>query len=349
MNPIIILIASIALVAGWFGFDRMYNPTRKANLELAPVVREAHTERLLTVRALAFFLILDFIITAIGILIAAAVIAVVAPPANKTLGEAYGLVLGSSAGANEGLLNPIALPGALVNFIGMLGAVYVSQRFVRGKNFTDLGLRFYKIAPLDILAGLLCGPIAFALIFMLERNVGYIAGTHGPTFDWVALLGYALTFLLIAVGEEIVVRGYILQTLNGGWDGGVAIVASSLFWGVTHLLNPYSNPIAALDITVVGVVFAYAYLITGHLWLPIALHFAWNFAEGAIFGFPVSGYTLPNGIFQPYIEGPNAVTGGDFGPEGGIIMVVALVVLGGLLYGWSKVRQPPTPTPTTQK
>lgn len=345
MNPIIILVAGVALVLGWLSFDRVYNPTKAASLKLEPTVRETRTERLLAVRALAFFFILNFMLTAVGVLVGALIVALVAPPKNANFVVAYGQALIQAGGAADGPLNPMALGGAIIGFGAAIGAVFISQKYIRGESILDLGLRYYKVAPLDMIAGLLFGPIAFAIVFVTERSAGYVVGTRGPTFDAGQIIIYLLTFLLVAVSEEIVVRGYILRTLNTAWDGAIAIVASSVFWGLAHLLNPHSSPIAALDITVAGLVFAYAYVISGRLWLPIALHFAWNFAEGVIFGFPVSGYLLPNAIFQPYVEGPNAVTGDGFGPEGGVIMMLALAVVGGLLFGWSKVRQAPVPKP----
>lgn len=342
MNPIVLLIAGVALLILWFGFDRALNPDSSENQKLEPTVRERRIAQVAAVRALAFFYVLDFVVTAVCVLIGALLFATFAPPPKTTFADAYGQAILSTSGVN-GPLNPAELGGAIVNFIGAIVAVIITQRFMRGRRVWDLGLRPYKLAPLDTVAGLLFAPITLAVVFVVERSLGYIVGTKGPTFDWGQLSLYFLTFLLVAFSEEIVVRGFFLQTLNSGWDGTVAVIGSSVFWGLTHILNPSSSPIAALDIMVVGLIFAYAYVITGHLWLPIALHLAWNLAEAAIFGFPVSGFMLKQPVFQPFIEGPAAVTGGNFGPEGGIVMVFALAVLGGLLFGWSKVRQPPAP------
>lgn len=344
MNPIVILVVGAALLLGWVGIDRVYNPELPANKKLDLETQDKRTNWLVAIRDLAFFFALSFMFMAICVLVASLISALFFPPPHTNFGDAYEQALVSTS-TGSGPLNPATIWGALITFIATVAAVYVSQRFIRGQNILDLGLRPYKVAPLDVVAGLLFGTIVIAVIFFVERARGSIIGVSGPTYDWGALAVYLLTFLLIAVSEELVVRGYVLQVLNKGWDGAVAVVGSSIYWGLAHAINPGANVIGILDIIVAGLIFAYAYVLSGHLWLPIALHLAWNFAEGAIFGFPVSGFVSPNSVFQTYVTGPSAITGGNFGPEGSVLMVLALAVAGALLFGWSKVRQPPTPKP----
>lgn len=344
MNPIVILVVGAALLLGWVGVDRVYNPELPANQKLDLESQDKRTNWLVAIRDLAFFFALSFMFMAICVLGAALISASFFPPPHTNFGDAYEQAIISSS-TGSGPLNPATIWGALITFISTIAAVFISQRFIRGKSVLDLGLRPYKVAPLDVIAGLLFGPIVIAVIFFVERAQGSIVGIGGPSYDWGALVIYLLTFLLIAISEELVVRGYVLQVLNTGWNGSVAVIGSSIYWGLAHVLNPGSNIIAVLDIIVAGLIFAYAYVLSGHLWLPIALHLAWNFAEGAIFGFPVSGFLLPNSVFQTYITGPTAITGGNFGPEGSVLMVLALALAGALLFGWSKVRQPPAPKP----
>jgi membrane protease YdiL (CAAX protease family) len=268
------------------------------------------------------------------------VIAIIESIGGQGFGDAFTDTINSASGG-DGSLNPLSLWGALATLIATVTAVWLSQRFARGKSILDLGLRLYRELPLDALLGLVLGPLLFAVIFQLEQLFGYLVGNRGPTFSWGDLIQYFVIFVCVAVSEELVVRGYFLQVLNEVWGGQVAIIVTSLFWGFAHLLNPRATLLGALNIVVAGALFAYAYSMTGKLWLPIILHFSWNFAEGAIFGYPVSGYPVSGTIFEPLVNGPQELTGGLFGPEGGILSLLAILIGGLVLYGWDKIRRPP--------
>ena len=96
---------------------------------------------------------------------------------------------------------------------------------------------------------------------------------------------------------------------------------------------------ALLGLFLSGLFLAYAYIRTRQLWLPIGLHLGWNFFEGSIFGFPVSGQYFYQVIRQT-VSGPDLITGGAFGPEGGLILIPALL-LGAVGISWyTKDRQP---------
>ncbi|HBR33767.1 MAG TPA: CPBP family intramembrane metalloprotease domain-containing protein, partial [Firmicutes bacterium] len=100
-------------------------------------------------------------------------------------------------------------------------------------------------------------------------------------------------------------------------------------------------------ILMAGVLFALAYIVTGALYLPLALHFSWNFFQ-SFFGFAVSGFAFPS-IFQLEVTGPELWTGGAFGPEAGCsgLFLLVLAIGATLLYG--RHRQPPTTTNPTGK
>lgn len=92
-----------------------------------------------------------------------------------------------------------------------------------------------------------------------------------------------------------------------------------------HSLNPGASFAGFLGTTSAGLLLGYGYLVTGRLWLPIAFHFAWNFAEGTLFSFPVSGAGFPGLLVHKY-SGPMVWTGGTFGPEAGILTPLVLIV-----------------------
>jgi membrane protease YdiL (CAAX protease family) len=341
MNFVVVLFVAAVLGVVWYGYTRLYAPeSKRAKEDPAGAVRRR--EIMAALRALAFFFLVNFVISTIIVFAAAFIIALIAPPDKKTFTDAFGDVI-NSASQDKGPLSALSIGGTLVGLISTVISVWLSQRVMRGQSLLDLGLRPYRALPLDVLMGLILGPILFALIWFFENFAGYLVGSTGPVYDWGALAKWAFIFLCVAISEELVVRGYLLQTINQVWGGAIAIVASSLYWGVAHILNPNASLISALNITVAGLLFAYAYSITGHLWLPIALHFSWNLAEGAIFGYPVSGFQVENSVLQPAVEGPKAVTGGLFGPEGGLVALFAILVGGAILYGWERSRRISTP------
>ena len=135
-------------------------------------------------------------------------------------------------------------------------------------------------------------------------------------------------FLCIAVFQETAVRGCIFQTLERSYGSGIALVASSLFFGLLHLGIPVPS-LSAGQMLVgplflsleTGLLFSAAYLLTRRLWLPIGLHWGWNFVETSVYGTANSGAweNDPNTLFAGQTHGPFLLTGGAFGPEASVI------------------------------
>ena len=117
-------------------------------------------------------------------------------------------------------------------------------------------------------------------------------------------------------------RGYTFQALEEQWGGAAATVVTALIFGALHSVNPDSGWASFWGIVMSGILFSVAYLTTRRLWLPIGLHVAWNLFEGPILGFPVSGLDLPS-VLTTRITGSAMWTGGAFGPEAGLLGVLA--------------------------
>ena len=169
------------------------------------------------------------------------------------------------------------------------------------------------------------------LIFLAEYSFGWlrVAGFAWQSQRAPEVLLNASTFLLICLivgwNEELMSRGYHLQTVASGTNIWWGWFLSSTVFGLLHLANPNANWMAVAGIFLAGVFLGYAYIRTGQLWLSIGLHTGWNFFEGVVFGFPVSGlafYPLPRIV----VQGPTGWTGGEFGPEAGMVLVPALLV-----------------------
>jgi hypothetical protein len=142
-----------------------------------------------------------------------------------------------------------------------------------------------------------------------------------------------LLFLLLMVAaadEELVFRGYPFQRLVEVAGPVAAVVVASALFGAAHLRNPFQSWISTLNTALVGVMLAICYLRTRALWLPLGIHFAWNFVQGYVLGLPVSGVAFPRAIFQTKISGPSWLSGGAYGPEGSILCLS--VIAAGTVY-----------------
>ena len=148
-------------------------------------------------------------------------------------------------------------------------------------------------------------------------------------FDVASQLSWLSLFLLVGVVEEVVFRGILFRLITDKWNITVGLTTSSLLFGLAHLGNPGATLWAALAITLAsGWLFGMAYAYHQTIWVPIGMHWAWNYLEGGVFGCAVSGAPLDyQPLITPRISGPDILTGGAFGPEASIICVALGIVL----------------------
>jgi len=143
------------------------------------------------------------------------------------------------------------------------------------------------------------------------------------------LLMSAALFVFAALAEEALFRGYPLQTLTRAHLAWLAILLTSVPFAAVHLKNPnVVKGFTFINTALAGVWLAVAYLRTRSLWLPVGVHWAWNWALGSFFGLPVSGITTiaPNPLLHGTDLGPAWLTGGSYGIEGGLACTIALTV-----------------------
>lgn len=226
----------------------------------------------------------------------------------------------------------------------VLAFVWLFRRFVDKRSFLSLGFSLSPGWRRQALAGFAYSMAGWAAIFVLSLTLSAatITGFEWATGNWAGVAGGLLYGLLlnIAVGvaEETDARGYVLQNLAEGIRFWPAVLVSSLYFGLLHLLNPGAGVTSTLGIFFAGVLLALGYYATGRLWFSIGMHAGWNFAEGPIFGFLVSGLNM-GGLFRLQITGPDWLMGGAFGPEAGVLAVVVEVVMILVLLGWVRTRQ----------
>ena len=206
--------------------------------------------------------------------------------------------------------------------------------------------------------GLLIGGVLFSLVLGALAVLGayHVSGINAHS----RLLVPFLLFLLVAASEETIFRGYIFQTLETRWGSGIALCVSALLFGLAHLANQISGLTPGQRI--VGPVFIVfeasilmtaAYLLTRRLWLPIGIHWGWNFFESAVYGTTDSGLTASPlyTLLRSHISGPFLLTGGLFGPEASVICLIVSTAVGLLLLRQAIQRgqwRPRRPAPHSQ-
>jgi membrane protease YdiL (CAAX protease family) len=190
-----------------------------------------------------------------------------------------------------------------------------------------------EIAPREIPAvvpGALLGLGLFSATIAILSLMGVAKiGAYTPGQTLLAAINLAV---LSGVGEEIVFRGVVFRITEEAFGSLTALLVSAGFFGLIHLGNPGANAVSGVAIALeAGVLLAASYMLVRNLWLPIGLHFGWNFCEGGIFGSAVSGHAT-RGLWSTTFTGPELFTGGRFGPEASVIAVAvcaatALVML----------------------
>ena len=231
-----------------------------------------------------------------------------------------------------------------LNLIVYTGSVYIARRWLDKQSFESLGLKLDHRTLVDIFAGVGIAFVQMGLIYILMLALNWLtfegfAWEFDPIGTVIAgVLVYLAAFILVGWNEEVFSRGYHLQTIISGTSLLWGVIISSAVFGLLHLANPGANWTSTAGIFFAGIYFAFAYLRTKQLWLPIGLHIGWNFSEGVVFGFPVSGLASIYRLLRIQVTGPEIWTGGAFGPEAGLIMLPALIVGAILIYYYTANR-----------
>jgi hypothetical protein len=167
----------------------------------------------------------------------------------------------------------------------------------------------------------------------LEHTLGLVQFSIGelPRGPLLAAGAFYIFFLMLAAAnEELVFRGYAFQRLADSLRPMGAVAVFSVLFALGHLANPSHTLISTVNTVLIGVLLAVAYLRTRALWLPLGVHFAWNYVQGFVLGYPVSGLEMPRGMVSAHVHGAAQLTGGQYGPEGSLL--TTLVILAALVY-----------------
>ncbi len=234
----------------------------------------------------------------------------------------------------------------LFNLLLVVGLTWLMATQVDRRRVQALGLQLDRRWWADLGFGLLLGAFLMSCVFGVEWLLGWVLVTTFFYVDLpetpfsVAIWQPVALFIVVGINEELLSRGYQLRNLAEGLAthrfGHTAAVMlawlfSSTLFGLLHIFNPNSTWVSTTVLMLAGGCLGLGYVLTGRLGIPIGLHITWNFFQGNVYGFPVSGNVLSSAtIVRIEQQGPTLWTGGDFGPEAGLVGILALL-LGSLL------------------
>lgn len=261
--------------------------------------------------------------------ISVALIFIALVAANLPVGFILGL-LGRDANyiAALSISSLLSFPALLVVSALLTGA------FER-KPVASVGIGFAGPWRRDLLLGLAIGTaliLAVAFAGVVTGTMRFSLSLARPAEAVGAGAFFFLVLHVAATNEELMFRGYPFQRLVESLGAVGAVALLSAVFGAMHLTNPGATPLSSLNTVLASVLLSVAYLRTRMLWLPIGIHFAWNFVQSFGLGMPVSGIVIPVTFLSAELREPAVVTGGSYGAEGGLL--ATLVLLLGTAFLW---------------
>ena len=231
---------------------------------------------------------------------------------------------------------PVQCPVGVVVSIAMIGLYALFVKWFEKNKAKDIP---FKRFAQDTATGFGVGFGFFVCVVLIMMLFGLYhidsIGTDKP----LQIVSAFFLFLLVGTGEEILFRGVLFRWIDEKWGFVAALTVSSVLFGFIHAFEPNATLWSSFAIAVeAGLLLGAAYKYSGTLWLPIGIHWAWNFTEGNIFGFEVSGNDAGASLLKSTVSGPDWLTGGAFGAEASVIPILLGLLLSAW-YIWKTVRR----------
>ena len=223
--------------------------------------------------------------------------------------------------------NKMMLLMMVCQLLGTLFTVWLFQKFINREPFTSIGLEFSGYKD-DFVSGLLLGVGLIVLGFGTLYIFNFLS-VASIQFSLIDQLFYLSLFAVVSLNEEIAIRGYILQNLSSSFNKYIALVLSSLVFMIMHIGNPNMSAVPLFNLFLAGLLLGVYCIHKNNLWFPIGAHITWNYFQGPVLGFEVSGNDVDS-IFIQSLNGSELITGGEFGFEGSIILTVLMII--GIVY-----------------
>lgn len=252
-------------------------------------------------------------------------------------------LLGISIGGGE--LNRTSWEKFIIVFLGAVGTfftIWLFRVYVDKESIKSLGLDFLVISKKECVWAMSMPALIMSLAFFSLLFTKQIQYTQSK-FSLNELILNCATFILVAFAEELFIRGYILNNLMGSINKFLALIISAVVFAIMHLANPNINLISFTNLILAGILLGLPCIYRRSLWPSIAFHFSWNFFQGSIFGFNVSGLE-GNSIITQIRRGDTIWNGGEFGFEGSLFAIVSQVICIVLVYFYFSKKSLPALT-----
>ena len=246
-----------------------------------------------------------------------------------------------AAPPSEDVTIPVGAGTIVFYSVALTWVLFISWlclRFLDQKQLESIGLLPSRRRFRQVLAGFGISILMMTLVVAVQVASG--ASTMGLVRgDWTntcyQVLGALAVFTIAASFEEVLFRGYPLQTLVRSIPTWAAIFVASLLFSLAHSKNPFQTPLALVNTFLAGIWLGTAWYTARNLWFPAGLHIGWNWAMGALYGLPVSGLHVPQqSILTTRNESLSWLTGGDYGPEGGLVAGLILIAATLIIFKW---------------
>lgn len=215
-----------------------------------------------------------------------------------------------------------------LNNTGFILASILLWKLLDKKKLQDMGIIGVKKGKKELFIGLLMGAVSITVVCILLLLFGgakLINPISEPNISSSLLFGL-VSFIFVGFGEEIFGRAYIMSVLKQTKNKWAIIFISSAIFSALHLLNNAIGILPLINLFLAGVLFGYMFMKSKNIWMPIGFHITWNYFQGYIWGFQVSGNEV-NGAYKIKTITNNIINGGAFGPEGGLVVTFILLIL----------------------
>ncbi len=246
-----------------------------------------------------------------------------------------GIILGILMVAKESVMELYAIENSSLFFsvsiilqnLALIGSSMIIWKVFEKKKVTFMGLINIKEGYKELGIGLLLGAVTITIVgivLLLIGEVKLVNSLSKPNISYELLSGL-IAFIAVGFGEEIFGRAYCMSVLKQTRNKYVILGVSSAIFAAMHLGNNGVSILALINLFLVGILFGYMFIKSGNVWMPIGFHITWNYFQGYILGFQVSGNEV-KGIYQLQNAGNSFINGGAFGPEGGIVVTAILII-----------------------
>ena len=212
--------------------------------------------------------------------------------------------------------------------LGTLAATAVMLMLVEGRGWSFVGLDGAAASPSTLASGAVLGLLPIAIPSLLLLAFGQLDWVDAPDGSWWSATGLSFANLLpAAFGEELLLRGYIFAVLKEAVGARWTLISTSIVFGLLHIPNPGSDAQSVLIVMLAGFFLGSVFLATRSLYAATAAHFVWNWFMAAALHTAVSGLPVSTPDYRVIDSGPDWLTGGAWGPEGGFAAAVGMFVI----------------------